>query len=1199
MKAKNKDDKVQPEDFKPIVFVNNPIKEPKEDIVGFESQVETLECAIDKGASLIGVIADYGTGKSSLTDVLSVRLYESKKIVKPIKINLWDCLENNKNVNNAEKVSLLTRSFLYQLSNGYGQKFGNFINKILSKNYGNISFGVNSTRFWALLILAGASFVAYKISTATNTGIMQYLPEIFDVIASYVKLFSPMFLFLSCLFLILGLKDTYVAYSHWKMEGKRDLEINDVFDTYSTVIIKIKPFRKNKKRLIIVEDLDRVVEETVIVDFLKELYRFQDSLGKYSDRFVFIISIKPESLLKKSKNNDDDKIYSKIFDIVISLKPIHFDDYDSVLLKLINSNPEQKKELERLINAKIDITLPESFKWIKKGENLTLRDLKDRLNHAISIMLSIKNKNYKVSTSAEFEACTAIAYFESHYPKDYYTLIRNETCFADFMRSAMSIVNLTSVERQSELVKLFNNIFKVPNSTAYTVDFIKELCGLVAEGIFNDDFRMYFYTYPKGSPIKTTDERELCNYLLFPNIYKNHENLDDVVSRVLKNDENSIIENTLKSLEKFPVVILENTALFVFATKISIEKSFSTFSEEIIESDYNEEYKSEIWERLMSLDRLYYEIYVKKSIGKILSAFKDPNAIIKIRKSIIMGLKSDVVHFERLYQSSDNRIPLITKDEIQLIDDISISLKFIQSNILTKDSFTYIAKAINDESISKNSEAFKLACETFNRFAEILSPKELGKQLFLFLDINEYLDDSFFKIVSAADVDLRIVAKYLNKFSVEDFSDEYIRIINRLGFDDYISDELVDRTLENGYCYTALLFYSKKNNFIKLNPYMDEASLFVDVCKEINEKLPNVVCNFRKYAIEYNQPEYKTLYFSPFPMISEKEYISLSSNSESIKMIDTMQINKENCNEIMNMICKKKYSSDEIVLILDWLFNDDENENSLSEPVLRKKAVEDLDFSKLNLRELNDEQRDYVYDLISDVFTVKTSSDSINVMNKLNCLIPCLEKLAQNDNIKYLSLVADFGEVTVETLKWFDENYISCAMPKNICEILYERKDYSNYIIADVLRRQDMIIDDSIPFADYISVYKNVSEMFEIMSNHYDFLERLQLEADFDELSDEHLMPAFKVPQHERFFNYIFSEKKSEKLKKAYLSEFGKFATLDDSMAFQRLMCKEENMNLLGSEKTFSKIHRHLWELNRGHKGVFTRKWNERWKDII
>ena len=131
MKAKNKDDKVQPEDFKPIVFVNNPIKEPKEDIVGFESQVETLECAIDKGASLIGVIADYGTGKSSLTDVLSVRLYESKKIVKPIKINLWDCLENNKNVNNAEKVSLLTRSFLYQLSNGYGQKFGNFINKIL------------------------------------------------------------------------------------------------------------------------------------------------------------------------------------------------------------------------------------------------------------------------------------------------------------------------------------------------------------------------------------------------------------------------------------------------------------------------------------------------------------------------------------------------------------------------------------------------------------------------------------------------------------------------------------------------------------------------------------------------------------------------------------------------------------------------------------------------------------------------------------------------------------------------------------------------------------------------------------------------------------------------------------------------------------------------------------------------------------
>lgn len=53
------------ENFKPIVFVNNPVKRQKDDIVGFDSQVETLACAIESGANMIGVIADYGSGKSS------------------------------------------------------------------------------------------------------------------------------------------------------------------------------------------------------------------------------------------------------------------------------------------------------------------------------------------------------------------------------------------------------------------------------------------------------------------------------------------------------------------------------------------------------------------------------------------------------------------------------------------------------------------------------------------------------------------------------------------------------------------------------------------------------------------------------------------------------------------------------------------------------------------------------------------------------------------------------------------------------------------------------------------------------------------------------------------------------------------------------------------------------------------------------
>lgn len=91
----------------------------------------------------------------------------------------------------------------------------------------------------------------------------------------------------------------------------------------------------------------------------------------------------------------------------------------------------------------------------------------------------------------------------------------------------------------------------------------------------------------------------------------------------------------------------------------------------------------------------------------------------------------------------------------------------------------------------------------------------------------------------------------------------------------------------------------------------------------------------------------------------------------------------------------------------------------------------------------------------------------------------------------------------------------------------------------------------------------------------------------------------FKVPQHKRFFEFIFSSNQPDELKNEYLSSFGKLASLDDSLAFQKLVCKEENMKLLGSHRIFNRIHRNLWELNRGHKGVFTRKWNECWKDKL
>ena len=164
--AQSKKDKQQP-----LVFINKPIEDSKHDIVGFSTQIDTICEAIKDGSTMIGVVANYGTGKSSLTELLSSSV--AKKpfcFPAPIKINMWDCLVDSEGFGKCNhtaepEVSDLTRSFLYQLANGNDKKrhFSSYINKRLSRNYGNISLTTGSFKFWWCFILAALFYTAYMI----------------------------------------------------------------------------------------------------------------------------------------------------------------------------------------------------------------------------------------------------------------------------------------------------------------------------------------------------------------------------------------------------------------------------------------------------------------------------------------------------------------------------------------------------------------------------------------------------------------------------------------------------------------------------------------------------------------------------------------------------------------------------------------------------------------------------------------------------------------------------------------------------------------------------------------------------------------------------------------------------------------------------------------------------------------------------
>ena len=1209
--------------YKPIVFVNTPISGESFDVIGFDSQVQTLKTAIGNGANMIGIIADYGTGKSSMTELLC-KSFDTSKSIKPIKINMWDCLSQSTTSADKinENVSNLTKSFLYQLSNGKDRKFGSYINKILSKNYGNISFATNKTQvFFRWIVLSATCFSIYKILGITNTGVMKYLWDWCKVVASFLKLCSPLFLLISAIFLFAGIKDICIAFSYWNMPHKREPEINDVFDTYNMIIEGLKT--EKCKQLVFIDDLDRINEKETIIEFLKELYRFQESLGDARENFVFIISIKPESELenlaekgiKKAthspeddnkeevKNTNiikEDKIYSKVFDVILSLKPIHFDDYDSVLLRLIKTDTNKMNELSRMLNNFIfEKNLPESFKWIKKGTNLTLRDLKDRLNQTIATFVSLKNKTYKVKTSVQFEACAATAFLENQYSKDYYALIKDETSFANFMKRSYKIINDVDAEKiLNELVKLFDEVF---DKNKYSYDFITDFCSMVACRIFNDDFRMYFYTYPKDSHIKTTEERELCDMLLYPNQNSNFKELDENVDRAYANGENDVVKDVLKSLDTYSKVVIMNDMLFKQATSVSFNKTFDVFEKNVIDVLEAEYDIALFWSKITILDLSERKRFIKKCIEKIIS-MGNSATVIQNRKDIIRGIGDGVEDFVDLFISKSEFVPQITADEINLIPNPKTSIKLINIEKLDENNADYIINLINRISLVENQPLLEKACEIMSICAKILSPNSIVNELLKFMSTNHLKNDDLFSVVCKADVESSKFVEYINSFKPDEFSDEYLKLINDKGLITNINNTLIMHLMERQLFYTPILYLTENLQLNRIAPYLTSKDLIIDACDRINKMSIEKFLIVRNYCyFECENKEYDVLFFSKFPIITREEYALVKTTSEAIDLIDVSNITIENSMSILEMIYSRDYSNDEIIELFEHLFDENTNKNCVIVQDVRKELINNFDFIAIAFSRLSKEERSNVYKIIEVDCNIENSSDAIMLSKRFGCFVPELEEIIQSDSNKtkeYLELIALLDELSELALQWLDNSgeYITIGLSEKLCRTLYDNGFFTDYIVADCLRKQDMIINETIQFSNYISVYKNVEEMFDIMSNHWEFLEKLQQEANLEELDKKLLVPIFKTEQSKRFFEYIFSDKIELSLKEQYLRYFGHFKTESDSKAFQVLMCKDENMELLGDYKLYSRIHERLWSSNPTHKMLFTKAWNIRWK---
>lgn len=1212
-----------------IVFVNKPITDIAEDIVGFDTQINTIKEAINDGADMIALVADYGAGKSSIADIL----YKNDKSFQKTRINLWDSISIGKIKKEGyenggideemnDNISLLTKSFLYQLANGYDSKEENALNlsklttyvtKRLSNSHNLISFASSSDKLWGNLlistVLIGIFLVLYygeKLSCFFNSSFMTLLRDI-----------SPAFLITGIAVCIWSIREAAVAFTNIKNSDSKKAEINDVFDVYDIIARKLADNACEAKQIVIIEDLDRIVDKKLIIGFLKEIYRFHNLLSEnIRKEFVFIIALKPESSLIGEFKEDNNHMYSKLFDLIVYLKPIHLSDYESVLLNLINSktNKKQKERLVQLLTNKEyskdnDIfkdRLPAEFKWIVQGDNLTIRLLKDRLNQAIDIMVSLKNKNYSNvpnNAAIKFERCAAVAYLEAAFPEEYYSLIKNEKAFSKLIQESYKVKrNEEKINYQEKLLEKLEENYKDSHLSETFKDIIIRL---IIDGILDEDFKMYFYTHPKNIYIKNVDEKFVCDAIMLP--YDNNiseEELSVSVERIWKQDVNVVVPVLEKCAlnKELHWIIYRNDLLLAECLKIDFEQTVKILCDRIFESIDNFKkfiplltsiYKNErIEKRDVLIENFVFHLYYHFIENKI-----DNNLICSIRKNLSELLIDNIELCNRLYFDEEDSgcIPIISNEELTTFEDRTIGLSLIDISLIDYENFDYIFFYINSEKLCEKEVAE--AAKIIKHMISVIPHDVIYKPIFDFLYNNVVFDRELFEIVMAHLEQSEQLCNYLNE--IEEHMDiDTLIIIDDKCLKGELSEELLSKLKNSGLYKTYLLSCSVSDlqNF----DYDESSEALKGVLNIISEKYTKEFIHIRSIVISKskNIGKFSYLFDRPYPLITKEELYIPGEFGDTISLINGKQITENDVGYITEFFNETATNSKKCALLFEYLF-DVSNIRAVTDNAIIKVLFSSMNFNKIPFNSLEMDAKEKYITIFKPLLTLSQPQSALDFMIHTFSLVESLEKILianASFHSKYKDLFNEINFCTKTTIAWI-KTQSHFALNSYIRNELLQEGLEEYYVVSRFMYEKEFLYEpEKVKVDTYAMIYKNRAEMFDWMKKSTQFLVDMMENELYYGLNVEKTRPLYEVSQTFAFAKYVLDTFEVSE-KKYYLSHIGAFSDIGQAADFEQLITSDAIMDISDDYAIKDKVLESL--PTQGLKISYGKRWNAKWKDII
>ncbi len=1115
------------ESLVPIIFQNSPIQDDSKDVFDFKNQVKVLHEVSNSDAKIIGIIGDYGSGKSSITELYAKEEKKSKK-AKIVRINLWDeflCSKDEK------PVQSVIKSFFYQLAYGNSKKnknFSEYVNNRFNKKQGKVSFRLATRKSFIVIGFAALLFLLFCSLNYIDFDVLTSSKNLFPKMVQKASVFTVLY-FLRYLFLI-GAGALIVwaiwmsspVFSSWKSEGNNSCDNSDISEIYTLIIKRLLPLGTNKV-IVFIDDLDRTAKYDTVFCFLKELYRCINLIPEdQAKKILFVVSLRAEETLDGYDSATEKCIYPKIFDYTLHIKPIHNENYYDVVKDLLVQN-ENKLNANFSHYGKDAITrLLNELRWLYSDENLTIRELKDRLNETFLLYQTLRARDYR-NSSVELKKSAAVIFLKRKYPNSYYNIIENEHGLAVLIRECYKITNRETIKNK------ILNFLSSNKSTKDENSFIDDFTDMLVQNLIEDDFAMYFYSYPKNSYIKTLDEKELFNSItLNDKKILSLENINEKIKTIIVDKKAFAIKEAFSKFppEKIPDVVYENELLFNYVIeKLEVQRAM-IFSELLSGCETLTLKSIDFCHRFAkvlnySFNKTIYNEFVTKSTTALLNNLKTVSktsieSVVNIRKMLVTVLKEHIGKFVNIFANDD--VPCITKDEYFILADVGKIVEII----------------------------------------EAMSDKKLNEFDELFIDI--------------------------------------------------INDQNVINCLLEHKLYKSVLFSYENNDKLQDFDFTDEKTMnsIINISEELLTENENVFLNIRNAALKqiqdnYENIEYYKLFLDPYPTVSDSEFEIIKLDN-LYQVLDYDRIDASTVSLLSDYAKKNINTENDLYSFLQTLFFCDDD-NRISDSKVIKELMQNIDFQKVSILKLDEEQINSIIETMSPVYELDNFNGCLDFMRTVQHLVPELEKnviataIETDDALldDYLDLINELNEATDQTCEIIKNNESNKSLESEITNKLYEKQYFLEYIIGKSIKDGELILDDNIPLEQYYYAFRHSPNCALLFENQFDLLNKfVQDELYEDKLTVDRLRYFYSLRQPIKLVRFIMEKLKNnlEELKR-YLFSITHFNKEKDALEFIPLITSKDYIDLLSESDLFWHLWHRMW--NSVQKGKLTRITN---KDI-